>query len=155
MALQDWREKATGRLKTLEKRAAWAFLGVAGEGVASQARFRDVERSLQSFRLHLTPDFKRQKICCTISDHITIFPSFDKETCALVILLIPKIFLVGMFQSTSDFQFQAEIKKAFKRRALELHPDKGGDADRFRLLQDGHFFVLQKIAVFQAVQGND
>ena len=39
--------------------------------------------------------------------------------------------------STSDFQFQAEIKKAFKRRALELHPDKGGDADRFRLLQDG------------------
>jgi hypothetical protein len=26
-----------GRLKTLEKRAAWAFLGVAGEGVASQA----------------------------------------------------------------------------------------------------------------------
>ena len=37
LALQDWREKATGRLKTLEKRAAWAFLGVAGEGVASQA----------------------------------------------------------------------------------------------------------------------
>eukprot|EP00434_Breviolum_minutum_P020860 symbB.v1.2.018401.t1/scaffold1435.1/size118962/6 len=66
LALQDWREKATGRLKTLEKRAAWAFLGVAGEGVASQA----------------------------------------------------------------------EIKKAFKRRALELHPDKGGDADRFRLLQE-------------------
>ncbi|CAK9041614.1 unnamed protein product [Durusdinium trenchii] len=66
LALQDWREKAMGRLKTLEKRAAWAFLGVAGEGVASQA----------------------------------------------------------------------EIKKAFKRRALELHPDKGGDADRFRLLQE-------------------
>ena len=37
LALQDWREKATGRLKTLEKRAAWTFLGVAGEGVASQA----------------------------------------------------------------------------------------------------------------------
>lgn len=54
-----------GRLKTLEKRAAWAFLGVAGEGHVSQV----------------------------------------------------------------------EIKKAFKRRALELHPDKGGDAERFRLLQ--------------------
>jgi len=33
--------------------------------------------------------------------------------------------------------WEAEIKKAFKRRALELHPDKGGDADRFRLLQEG------------------
>ncbi|CAJ1381888.1 unnamed protein product [Effrenium voratum] len=66
LALQDWREKASGRLKTMERRAAWAFLGVAGEGAASQA----------------------------------------------------------------------EIKKAFKRRALELHPDKGGDAERFRLLQE-------------------
>lgn len=65
-AMQDWREKATGRLKTLERRAAWSFLGVAGEGKASQE----------------------------------------------------------------------EIKKAFKKRALELHPDKGGDAERFRLLQE-------------------
>ena len=65
-ALQDWREKATGRLKTLERRAAWSFLGVAGEGTASQE----------------------------------------------------------------------DIKKAFKKRALELHPDKGGDAERFRLLQE-------------------
>ena len=32
-----------GRLKTLEKRAAWAFLGVAGEGVASQAADWTVE----------------------------------------------------------------------------------------------------------------
>ena len=43
LALQDWREKAMGRLKTLEKRAAWAFLGVAGEGVASQAADWTVE----------------------------------------------------------------------------------------------------------------
>ncbi|CAL1139639.1 unnamed protein product [Cladocopium goreaui] len=74
LALQDWREKATGRLKTLEKRAAWTFLGVAGEGVASQA----------------------------------------------------------------------EIKKAFKRRALELHPDKGGDVDRFRLLQERTLFFQRR-----------
>ncbi|CAE8707212.1 unnamed protein product, partial [Polarella glacialis] len=68
LALQDWRSKANGRLKTLERRAAWAFLGVGGDGVT------------------------------TLS--------------------------------------QADIKKAFKRKALELHPDKGGDADRFRLLQE-------------------
>ncbi|CAE7245712.1 PHRF1 [Symbiodinium natans] len=65
-AMQDWREKASGRLKTLERRAAWSFLGVVGEGRASQE----------------------------------------------------------------------DIKKAFKKRALELHPDKGGDAERFRLLQE-------------------
>merc|ERR1712039_1092427 len=64
-ALQDWREKATGRFKTLEKRAAWAFLGIA-PGSSSQE----------------------------------------------------------------------EVKKAFKRKALELHPDKGGDAQRFQLLQE-------------------
>merc|ERR1711920_918625 len=64
-ALQDWREKAAGRFKTLEKRAAWAFLGIA-PGSSSQD----------------------------------------------------------------------EIKKAFKRKALELHPDKGGDAERFQLLQE-------------------
>eukprot|EP00913_Durusdinium_trenchii_P024369 g22878.t1 len=72
-----------GRLKTLEKRAAWAFLGVAGEGVASQAR----------------------------------------------------------------------IKKAFKRRALELHPDKGGDADRFRLLQDGEMRDLLVEPKSHALEG--
>ncbi|CAE8714576.1 unnamed protein product [Polarella glacialis] len=33
-------------------------------------------------------------------------------------------------------QDQAAIRKAFKRRALELHPDKGGDAGHFQLLQD-------------------
>lgn len=65
VALQDWREKASGRLKTLEKRAAWAFLGMP----------------------------------------------------------------VG-------FASQASIKKAFKRKALELHPDKGGDVERFQLLQE-------------------
>ncbi|CAJ1351615.1 unnamed protein product, partial [Effrenium voratum] len=30
----------------------------------------------------------------------------------------------------------AAISKAFKRRALELHPDKGGDQQQFQLLQD-------------------
>merc|ERR1712039_300990 len=65
IALQDWRTKANGRLKTLEKRAAWAFLGIAA-GSASQSN----------------------------------------------------------------------LKKAFKKKALELHPDKGGDAERFQLLQE-------------------
>jgi len=65
VSLQDWREKANGRLKTLEKRAAWAFLGMPA-GSASQSA----------------------------------------------------------------------IKRAFKKKALELHPDKGGDAERFQLLQE-------------------
>jgi len=63
--LQDWKAKAQGRLKMLEKRAAWAFLGIP----------------------------------------------------------------VGMAD-------QASIKRAFKRKALELHPDKGGDPCRFQLLQE-------------------
>merc|ERR1712217_520574 len=65
MALQDWRVKANGRLKTLERRAAWAFLGIPA-GAANQAA----------------------------------------------------------------------VKRAFKKKAFELHPDKGGDAERFQLLQE-------------------
>merc|ERR1712187_537651 len=65
IALQDWRTKANGRLKTLEKRAAWSFLGIPA-GSANQAA----------------------------------------------------------------------VKRAFKKKALELHPDKGGDAERFQLLQE-------------------
>lgn len=65
LALQDWRTQANGRLKTLEKRAAWAFLGIPAGSADQQA-----------------------------------------------------------------------IKRAFKRKALELHPDKGGDPERFRLLQE-------------------
>merc|ERR1712060_366873 len=30
----------------------------------------------------------------------------------------------------------SNLKKAFKKKALELHPDKGGDAERFQLLQE-------------------
>merc|ERR1712048_1480562 len=71
-ALQDWRAKANGRLKTLEQRAAWSFLGIRA-GSASQAA----------------------------------------------------------------------IKKAFKRKALELHPDKGGDAERFQLLQEMKDLLIQ------------
>jgi len=73
LALLDWREKANARLESLEKRVAWAFLGIL-------------------------PD-----------------------SCG-----------------------QADIKKAFKRRALELHPDKGGDAERFQLLQDMKYLLIHK-----------
>lgn len=40
--------------------------------------------------------------------------------------------VLGISQ-TSD---TSAIGKAFKRRALELHPDKGGDQQKFQLLQD-------------------
>jgi len=36
----------------------------------------------------------------------------------------------------------AAVRRAFKRRALELHPDKGGDADRFQLLQEMKDIIL-------------
>ena len=39
--------------------------------------------------------------------------------------------VLGISQ-TSD---TSAIGKAFKRRALELHPDKGGDQQKFQLLQ--------------------
>eukprot|EP00928_Gymnodinium_smaydae_P061852 TRINITY_DN4582_c0_g2_i1.p1 TRINITY_DN4582_c0_g2~~TRINITY_DN4582_c0_g2_i1.p1 ORF type:complete len:673 (+),score=125.20 TRINITY_DN4582_c0_g2_i1:190-2208(+) len=64
VALQDWREKAGSRLRTLECRAACAVLGLP----------------------------------------------------------------VGCKSA-------ADINRAFKRRALELHPDKGGDPERFQFLQ--------------------
>lgn len=32
----------------------------------------------------------------------------------------------------------AEIKKAYKKRALETHPNKGGTAEKFRLIQEAY-----------------
>jgi hypothetical protein len=29
---------------------------------------------------------------------------------------------------------KADVKKAYRRRAIELHPDKGGDAEQFKVL---------------------
>lgn len=71
-ALQDWKLKANGRMKTLEKRAAYAFVGIR--------------------------------------------------------------------PGSTD---RAAIKRAFKRRALELHPDKGGDAERFQLLQEMKSLLME------------
>ncbi len=36
------------------------------------------------------------------------------------------------------------IKRAYKKRALETHPDQGGDAERFRAVQRAYERVLQK-----------
>jgi len=71
LALQEWRRKANGRLRTLEKRTAWAFLGIP---------------------------FTQ-----------------DEEV----------------------------IKRAFKKKALELHPDKGGNAERFQMLQEMKDLLLE------------
>lgn len=40
---------------------------------------------------------------------------------------------LGIPIGTAD---QAALRRAFKRKALELHPDKGGDTARFQLLQE-------------------
>lgn len=72
-ALQQWFPRAKNRMKVLERRAAWSFLGITGDTA--------------------TP---------------------------------------------------AEVRKAFKKKALELHPDKGGDAERFQLLQEMKDVLIDK-----------
>jgi len=72
-ALNQWHSAASNRMKTLEKRVAWGFLGMPADGTGE----------------------------------------------------VP-----------SKVASEETPRKAFKRKALELHPDKGGDAQRFQLLQD-------------------
>ena len=36
---------------------------------------------------------------------------------------------------------EAEIKKAYKKGALKLHPDKGGDPEKVRVLNLLHFLI--------------
>lgn len=153
-----------GRLKTLEKRAAWAFLGVAGEGVASQARV-----GVSGFGVLMCSVCVWDIFCiyyalytCGAPIHevtvqkpwwFKLKDGFDpraptklegRRSAAFGSTPSPARhhrFPPPVPRSSHEFEVRglgkAEIKKAFKRRALELHPDKGGDADRFRLLQDG------------------
>jgi DnaJ family protein A protein 2 len=39
----------------------------------------------------------------------------------------------------------AQVKSAFRRRALETHPDQGGDAEQFRELAHAYQKVLAKL----------
>jgi hypothetical protein len=39
-----------------------------------------------------------------------------------------------------------EVRKAYRRRALETHPDRGGDADRFREVQRAYEKLSTKLA---------
>lgn len=38
---------------------------------------------------------------------------------------------------------ESEIREAFRRLALEHHPDHGGDADRFRLVTRAHALISE------------
>jgi hypothetical protein len=40
----------------------------------------------------------------------------------------------------------AEVKLAFRRRALETHPDRGGDADAFRAVREAYDEALARAA---------
>lgn len=39
-----------------------------------------------------------------------------------------------------------ELKRAYRQRALETHPDRGGDPERFRAVQRAYERLVQKIA---------
>jgi hypothetical protein len=39
----------------------------------------------------------------------------------------------------------AEVKRAFQRRALETHPDQGGDAEAFRTVQRAYQTLIERI----------
>ena len=34
---------------------------------------------------------------------------------------------------------QSDIKRAFKKQAMKHHPDKGGDAEKFKEIQGGFY----------------
>jgi len=38
----------------------------------------------------------------------------------------------------------AEIKQAFRKRALETHPDQGGDAEAFRAVREAYDEALRR-----------
>ncbi|MDB4961956.1 MAG: dnaJ [Myxococcales bacterium] len=40
----------------------------------------------------------------------------------------------------------AEVRKAFRQLALETHPDHGGDAERFREVQDAYERLVDRLA---------
>jgi curved DNA-binding protein CbpA len=40
----------------------------------------------------------------------------------------------------------AEVKRSFRQRALETHPDHGGDAALFREVQDAYERLVAKLA---------
>ena len=40
-----------------------------------------------------------------------------------------------------NIEKQSEIKKAYRRKALEVHPNKGGKAEDFRKVQESYYFL--------------
>ncbi|MFN3360876.1 MAG: DnaJ domain-containing protein [Pseudanabaenaceae cyanobacterium] len=45
-----------------------------------------------------------------------------------------------------DYPFTiAELKQAYRRQALRNHPDRGGDAEKFRKIQAAYEYLLQNI----------
>lgn len=47
--------------------------------------------------------------------------------------------------TAEDMKDPESLKKAFRRRCLELHPDKGGDADAFKEMQEEFKQVVNSI----------
>ena len=48
-----------------------------------------------------------------------------------------------LLQIEKDCSDRKVIEKAFRDRALACHPDKGGDAEAFKRLQDAHRVMLR------------
>jgi DnaJ-class molecular chaperone len=48
-----------------------------------------------------------------------------------------------LLQIEKDCSDRGAIEKAYKARALACHPDKGGDAESFKRLQDAHRVMLR------------
>lgn len=67
------------------------------------------------------------------SDHGPTVPAADKPRSAWTVLGVP-----------ADASL-AQVKSAFRRRALETHPDQGGDAEQFRELAHAYQKVLAKL----------
>jgi len=62
----------------------------------------------------------------------------------------PAAFYVNYYEALglTDFASEAQIKAAFRELALKHHPDKGGDAEQFKLISAAHQTLMDQAARF-------
>jgi len=55
----------------------------------------------------------------------------------------------------TDCKTMDEVKKAYRKLAVELHPDKGGDEEKFKALGLEYEFVCKKLAAGEKVTAEE
>lgn len=63
--------------------------------------------------------------------------SYEQHTAAHIKSVFPGLSLYEIFEVSTNAS-EEDIKKAYRRKALEHHPDRGGDAEKFKAISCGH-----------------